>query len=322
MLINQNAFHCGHCHIGPLLGRQGRQLGAGGETAAHLLGPVLVEQPHGIGPAPGAVTHLGQELLRLAAHRPNFLLGRLTDRAEGSAHIGEHGHAVEEIRPQLLHGLGNLEDMLIVDPRDQDGIDLHRNPMRLQVLDCRQLPGKKQFRRLATVIGNLAIPHPTVNFCPHLRINGIDGDGHMGDIELGQFRDIGADTQTVAGQTEDHLRILCIDQPHGFHGRLRIGKGVAGSGNAGHGDARLLFQNLAHVNQGLLRAQDRAGHPGPRLVDAVVFAVAVIALDIAVRGHRQMDAAGLPFHGRVETGVFAQVFMPLAHDFLSLIYLG
>ena len=98
------------------------------------------------------------------------------------------------------------------------------------------------------------------------------------------------------------------DQAHGLQGLLGVGKGVARSGDAGHRDARFLFQHLAHVDQGLVGAEQGGGDAGPRLVDAVVLAVAVVALDVAFGGNRQMHPAVLAFGLDVEARMTIEIF--------------
>jgi hypothetical protein len=53
--------------------------------------------------------------------------------------------------------------------------------------------------------------------------------------------------------------------------------------------------------------QDSASDTGAILIDAVVFAIAEIALDIALRGYGQMYPSELRFCIFIETGVFGSV---------------
>jgi hypothetical protein len=62
-----------------------------------------------------------------------------------------------------------------------------------------------------------------------------------------------------------------------------------------------------HVFHCLGRAKHRAGHSGPGFVDAIVFPVAIIALDIAFGSHRKMYSTTFPGYALVETGVPAQI---------------
>ena len=273
----------------------------------HLGGAILIEQPHRIGPAAGAMAHLGQELLGLLPDFGDPRLVRLLQVGKGGVDIGEHRHAIEKIGPQFPHLGRHRRSMMIVDSGDDDEIDLDRDPVPLQGRHRRQLAGKEQFRRRPPPVGHLAVPHPGIDLFPDRRVHRIDRDGHVGDLQGRQLVDIGADSQPVAGQTEEHGRKLPPDQADGLHGLLGIGKGVARPGDPGHRDPRLLLQHPPHIDQGLAGGEDGAGHPGPRLVDAVIFAVAEITLDIALGRHRQMDPAALPLDSRIKTRMLGQV---------------
>ena len=163
MLVDQHSLQGRDRDIGANGFFRFGQLGAGAEAAAHLVGAVVVEQADRIGPAAGAVAHLRQELLGLVAECVHLLLGRLGNILKGGVGIGEHGHAVEQIHAQLLHGRGQHRDVVIVDPRNDDGVDLDRDAVLLQQRDRLQLAGEQQFRPLAAAVEHLAVPHPGVD---------------------------------------------------------------------------------------------------------------------------------------------------------------
>jgi hypothetical protein len=66
-------------------------------------------------------------------------------------------------------------------------------------------------------------------------------------------------------------------------------------------------ERLVQIIQGLMRREDAGRHAGPRFVHAVEPPVAEVALDIALRRHRQMNAAVLMPHGIVEAGMFGKI---------------
>src|ERR1019366_9033973 len=65
---------------------------------------------------------------------------------------------------------------------------------------------------------------------------------------------------------------------------------VAGAGNAEHRHLWNRGSDSQHLLRGLFRRQLLTDDTGPRFVGAVVLAVAVVALNIAGRGHRNMHA--------------------------------
>jgi len=67
----------------------------------------------------------------------------------------------------------------------------------LQLFDGLQLAGEQQFRRLFSLVNDLAVPDPAVNLCAYLGVDGIDGNGDMGNPDLGQLLYIGSDCHTV-----------------------------------------------------------------------------------------------------------------------------
>jgi hypothetical protein len=62
-----------------------------------------------------------------------------------------------------------------------------------------------------------------------------------------------------------------------------------------------------------MRGEDRTGYTGPAFVHAVVFAITVVALDIAARRHGKVHPSVFASHFGIETGVVFYI-----HDFRFL----
>ena len=53
--------------------------------------------------------------------------------------------------------------MVIIDPGDDDGVHLDRDPPGLEAGDGLQLPCQQDFRGLEAPIDHLAVPHPAID---------------------------------------------------------------------------------------------------------------------------------------------------------------
>ncbi len=80
------------------------------------------------------------------------------------------------------------------------------------------------------------------------------------------------------------------DQLEGLEGLLRIGERIARAGDAEHRHLRNGGGDGQHLLRGLLGRQLLADDAGTRFVGAIIFAVAVVALDVAGRRHRHVHA--------------------------------
>ncbi len=88
---------------------------------------------------------------------------------------------------------------------------------------------------------------------------------------------------------------------------LRVDQGIPRPGHGGDPDAGLGGQCLLQHPKRLLRADHPAGRSRLGLVGAVQPAVAVAALDVAARRHRQVDPAETVVRARIEAGVPLQI---------------
>ena len=80
------------------------------------------------------------------------------------------------------------------------------------------------------------------------------------------------------------------DQLEGLEGLLRIGERIAGAGDAEHRHLRDGRGDGEHLLRGLLGRQLLADDAGTRFIGAIIFAIAVVALDVAGRRDRDVHA--------------------------------
>ncbi len=317
MLIHQHAFTGGNRHV-----RAGHfhfqrlELGASLQGAAQGRGLVFVQQADSIGTTPLAVGHLLDVFARFLAQGNNGLPAGFGDpRERGILRRLEWNHVLD-VSPEFCGNLGNFNNVLIVDARNDDGVHLDHNAPLLEALDGCQLPVQQDFGPLLAAIDDIAILDPGVDFRANGRVHRRNGDGHMGHAQLGYIIQIRQDSHAIGRQAEQELRMLLIEQTHGLNGLGRVGKWIARTGNACHGDTRFLFQHLIHILRSLIRLENAAGHTGAGLVHTVILAIAVVALNVAFGGHGQMyTAAGASFF-LIETRVLGGI---LVHD--SLLWL-
>ena len=188
-------------------------------------------------------------------------------------------------------------------------------PRALRPRNGLQLPLQQNFRRLEAPIDHLAVPHPAVNPAADLRVHRVHRQGHVGDLELRQFVQIGRQAQAVGGQAQQEVRKPLANQANGLQGLFGVGERVSRAGDARHGDAGLGLQDLFQVGDGLLRLEHRAGDPRAALIDAIVFPVAIIAQDVALGRHRQVHPAAFALDRHIE----AWMSISIQHDRISCI---
>ena len=191
----------------------------------------IAQQPDGVGPAARAVAHLGQIFLAGLSYFLHRLLVRLRNMGERGVDIREHRHAVQQIHVHLLHPGGHRLDMVIVDTGDDDAVDLDRDPESLQLFYGRQLPGKKQAGSFQAAVDDVPVADPAIDPLADLRIHRTDGDGDVGDLDLGQCLDIRADSHAVGRDAEQHFGKLPPDRAQGRHRLIPIGERIAGTGD-------------------------------------------------------------------------------------------
>ena len=271
----------------------------------HLLGGHrLVDQPDRISATARAVGHL-RHMLPGNESRPR---GHQTIRCRKilkyrAFHRNER-HAVHDVHAEIRDSLGDLGDVLVVHSRNDDRIDLDRHSVRLHPFDRVELPLEQKLGGRLPAQRHLVVANPRVDLRADFCVDCVQRDCDVADIHRRQFVDVGPDPEAVRGQAEDHLRKPVAGEPQGLHGFLGIRKRIARPGDAHHHDLRTLPDHVGEVVHRLPRGEHRARHARTALVHAVVFPVAEIALDVAARGDRQVDAAEFPVRLFAEARVF------------------
>ena len=128
-------------------------------------------------------------------------------------------------------------------------------------------------------------------FCADLRIDGIDRYSDMGRPRFRRSRRGSRRSQPIGGKAQKNMRKFLPQEAHRPEGFLGVCKRVSRAGDSGDRYPRLALQDFFHVPGGLHRGKYRACHPRPALVDTVIFAVAIVASDVALRRNGQMNAA-------------------------------
>ena len=135
----------------------------------------------------------------------------------------------------------------------------------------------------------LVLPEdPGIDLRADLRIDHVDGDRDVIDIEAGDGVDMIGQSQPIGRETELDVRRGLRDQLEGLEGLFGIGERIAGAGDAKHRHLRDCRRNGEHLLRRLLGGQFFADHAGTRLIRAIVFAITIVALDVTRRRDSDM----------------------------------
>ncbi len=129
----------------------------------------------------------------------------------------------------------------------------------------------------------------------------------MADFQFDQFVDVLDKTEPIRGDAKKNIGKLLAHEPKRLHGFDRIGERIAWAGNPDHGQLRHLRVHRLEVGHGLERRQKHAGNTGAGFIGTIEGAIAIIALQIAFRRHRQVDPRRFSIHVRVEAGMIGKV---------------
>ncbi|MNZ34030.1 hypothetical protein D3C78_514000 [compost metagenome] len=212
--------------------------------------------------------------------------------------FGDQRHDVVQEGALGLDDLADFLEVLVVDPGDQHRVDLHQDAALDQHLQAFLLALDEDLRRLHAADALVVPVDPRVDLGADLRVHAVDGDGHVVDVVLGQLVHAVRQRQAIGGNAQLDVRRLLAEHAEGLEGALRVGQGIAGTGDAEHGHLRDGRRHRLDLPHRLQRVEHFGDHAGARLVGAVVLAVAVVALDVAGRRHRHVHA------GEVVVGFF------------------
>ena len=280
--------------------RHGRNLVQGEFRAA-----ILAQHPHGIGPALLAVVHhpgpaalAGAGLLQ-RAHLLGGRFGLPSETVIGAVlRAGDQRHDVVQKRALGLDDPVDFVEVLVVDARNQHRVDLHQHAALDQHLQAFLLLGDENFRRLAAPNAAMVPENPGINPRADVGVHTVDRDGDVTDAVFDQLLHLFRQRQPVGGHAQGQVgrffRQFAERREHSFG----IGQRIAGSGHTHHCQVRNCRAHRQRLLRRLFGGQQLRHHAGTRFVGAVVFAVAVVALDVAGRRDRQVQA------GEVTVGLF------------------
>lgn len=196
--------------------------------------PILRKKPHRIGSTARAMVHLRQVPFSGTPQGGDEFKRRRRHLAKGCSGDGDHGNQIVQIDPESGNLFSNCRNMLVINPGDNDGIDLDPDILGLKPGDCLHLPIKQQ-RRGGYANQFFPFPvNPGIEPRADRRINRIDGDGDKADFQFGQGVNMLADAKAIGRETEVQSGMVAADQFKGRKGTHRLGKGIARTSNTGH----------------------------------------------------------------------------------------
>ncbi len=196
-------------------------------------------------------------------------------------------HQERPLPPDRPH---HLRQVRVVHPGDHHRVDLDQHPPGDQPADPLELPLREDPRRLAPAHLPPVADDPGVDPLADLGVGHVDGDRHVAHPGRHQPVDVVGEREAVGGEAERQVRCRAADPRERGVGRVRVGERVPRPGDAHHRELRHLRGDGEHLADRVLGRQPLRDHAGPALVRAVVLPVAVVALDVARRGHRHVHA--------------------------------
>ena len=139
MKIYERALQRCDCHVRLFGTSRATCPGAANKSFTELMGTILFKESHRIRSASGAMLHLRNHLIRFVKYERHLFGRRFWNGLEGSSRIWVHHHAVLDVHSEFGHAFRHIENVMIVDSDDYDGIDLDHHAGVFQRLDRRQL---------------------------------------------------------------------------------------------------------------------------------------------------------------------------------------
>ncbi len=192
--------------------------------------------------------------------------------------------------PRDLTSAVHHSEVLAVDAGDHHRVDLAENAARSEHFEAAKLPLRKDLGGFHARVALVFVENPRIDFRADLRVHHVDRDGHVIDLVFGDGLDVIRQHEAVGREAKLDVRRLLRHEFEGLEGLGRVRERIARPGDAKHrhprdggGDRQRLFHRL-------LWRQPLAHHAGAGLVGAIVFAVAVVALDVAGRRYGHVHA--------------------------------
>ena len=256
--------------------------------------PILTQHPHRVRPALAAVAHHIHIPGAGVLQGLKFLMGGSAlahHTIEGAVlGLGNQRHHIVQEGPLGLDHAADFFQVLVVHTGDQDRIDLDQHAARHQHLQTLLLL-LDQDRHALAALDPAALPEdPGIDFDPYVRVHTVDGDGHMVDVVRAQFIHHVRECQPIGGDAQLDVRGLFRQLAEGVQGAPGVGQWIAGAGNAEHRHLGNIGGHRDDLLHRLIGGEDLGDDARARLIGTVVFAVAIMTLDIAGGGHRHMHA--------------------------------
>ena len=271
-----------HIHLHDLLGGE-------------LVTTVLAQQAHRVGAALAAVPHQLHVAFALVLKRLQLLRGRaaLAGQAEMGAvrRVGDQRHDVVQERAARLDLAVDVQQVLVVDAGDHHRVDLRQDAGVAQHFQAQHLAFVQDARRFDPGPALVVVEDPRVDVLTDFRIDHVDGDRDVVDVQALQAVDIVRQRQTVGREAQLDVGGELGELFESLDRLLGAGReAVAWAGDADHGKLRDLGGDREDFADGLFGGQLLADDAGTAFVGAVILAVTVVALDVAGRSHRDMHA--------------------------------
>lgn len=147
-----------------------------------------------------------------------------------------------------------------------------------------------------------------VNLLADIRIDGVDGDRQRSDARLIDLLNAIGQQQAVSGHTAGQLGKLHFGAHKGLDRRV-VRQRITRACHTKHPDARFLRNRLADRRQRFVRFDHPHRYAGAILVGAGEFAHTIVALNIATRRDRHMDAPEAEVRRAAITGMVGHVYL-------------
>ena len=219
---------------------------------------------------------------------------------------GQHRDDVHDVSAVVFRHPGHFDEVFVVDAGDEHRIDFDQHAAIGSLAQPRQLVVVEQFKRLAATIGFAVVPYMRIDLLADSWIHRVNRDGQRGNPgpvnrlnAIRQQQPVGRDAARQAWK-------LGLDALEGGERGL-VCEGITGASHAQHLQARVAGDGLANSCERLVGRNDAHRHAGPVLVGAGKLTDAVITLNVAARGHRNVDPPEAEVGGAAVTRVRADI---------------
>ncbi len=111
--------------------------------------------------------------------------------------LGNEGHHVLDVDPQLLDGLRDLHHVVVVDGGDEDGVHLDDHLPLDRLLEAPQLVVEEDLRRLQAGVLLPLVDDVLVDLLSDVWIDGVKGHSDVADPEIVEAVDLVSEEEAV-----------------------------------------------------------------------------------------------------------------------------